>query len=64
MAYGVFKGRVSAIASKAGARVRFCREDDGRHFAHCSDGVVIIGNTASPRVCVKWGCGHSAYVPL
>ena len=62
MAFEVFKKRVSAIVSKAGASVRFHHEDDGRHFAHCSDGVTIIGNLSSPSVCVKWGSGHSAYV--
>ena len=54
MAFEVFKKRVSAIVSKAGASVRFHHEDDGRHFAHCSDGVTIIGNLSSPSVCVKW----------
>ena len=58
MAFEVFKKRVSAIVSKAGASVRFHHEDDGRHFAHCSDGVTIIGNLSSPSVCVKWGSGH------
>lgn len=48
MAFEVFKKRVSAIVSKAGASVRFHHEDDGRHFAHCSDGVTIIGNLSSP----------------
>ena len=64
MAFEVFKKRVSAIVSKAGASVRFHHEDDGRHFAHCSDGVTIIGNLSSPSVCVKWGRGHSAYVSI
>ena len=52
MAFDVFKKRVSAIVSKAGASVRFHHEDDGRHFAHC------------PSVCVKWGSGHSAFVSI
>ena len=64
MSFDVFKKRVSAIVSKAGASVRFHHEDDGRHFAHCSDGVTIIGNLSSPSVCVKWGSGHSAYVSI
>ena len=64
MAYEVFKKRVSAIVAEAGAKVRFHHEDDGRHFAHCSDGVTIIGNLSSPSVCVKWGSGHSAYVSI
>lgn len=64
MAYEVFKERVSAIVRKADASVRFRREDDGRHFAHCSGGITIIGNQSSPSVCVKWGSGHSTYVPI
>lgn len=63
MAYEVFKQRVSAIAGKAGARVRFHRED-GRHIAHCSDGVTITGNTTSPMVFVRWGSGHTARIPI
>ena len=64
MAFDVFKKRVSAIVSKAGASVRFHHEDDGRNFENCSDGVTIIGNLSSPSVCVKWGSGHSAYVSI
>lgn len=64
MAFEVFAERVSAIAAKSGVSVRFRREDDGRHFAHCSDGVTIIGNMSSPSVCVRWGSGHTAYVSI
>ena len=64
MAYETFKQKVSRIASKAGASVRFHHEDDGRHFAYCSDGVTIIGNMSGHSVCVKWGSGHSAYASI
>ena len=65
MAFETFKKRVSALVSKAGATARFHHEDDGRHIAHCSDGVTIIGNTNSPnKVCVKWGSGHMAYTAI
>lgn len=64
MAYEVFKEWVSAFVSEAGAKARFHHADDGRHFAHCSDGVTIIGNLTSPSVCVRWGSGHSAYIAI
>ena len=56
----MFKERVNGLARRSGSKVSFSHED-GRHIAHCSDGVVIIGNTLCQNVLVKWGSGHSAY---
>lgn len=64
MTFEVFKKRVSAVVSKAGVNVRFRRDDKGRHFAHCSDGVTIIGNQSNPSVCIKWGSGHTAFASI
>lgn len=63
MTYEVFKKRVSDIISRHGFKVSF-RHKDGQHFAHCPEGVTIIGNRISPRVCVKWGSGHSSYIAI
>lgn len=62
MGYEVFKNKVNALIERAGGGigVRFSSED-GRHFANCSDGTVIIGNEECLRVTVRWnGRNHQA----
>ena len=59
MAYQDFRKKVQALVHKAGFKAVFTCED-GRFFAYCSDGVVIIGNPLSTSVLVRWGSGHQA----
>ena len=62
MSYEHFKARINQLVAKAGGgiTVRFNHADDGRHFANCSDGTVIIGNSRSLKLTVRYGSGHQA----
>lgn len=68
MSYEVFKAKVNALIERAGGgiKVRFSRdEENGKHFANCSDGTVIIGNRACLKVAVRWnGNNHQSIVSL
>lgn len=70
MAFEVFQDRVTALVRKANIgvpqekhiKVRFHHDEEtGKHYANCSNGTTIIGNSVSPRMAVKWGSGHMAY---
>lgn len=68
MSYEVFKAKVNALVERAGGgiNVRFFRdEENGRHFANCSDGTTIIGNEACLKVQVRWnGKNHQSIVAI
>lgn len=61
MSYEVFQSRVNGLIEKAGGgiSVRFFQEN-GKHYAKCSDGTTIIGNSIAPSVKIMWGSGHVA----
>lgn len=63
MSYEVFCKQVSDIVRRTGANAKFFKED-GKHVAHCTDGVTIIGNSECPNVLVKWGSGHMAIATI
>lgn len=62
MTFERFKAYINRLISKAGGgiTVRFNHTDDGRHFANCSDGTTIIGNSRSLKLTVRYGSGHQA----
>lgn len=60
MDFKLFSEKIVALANKAGLSVRVFKRDDGKHQAVFSDGTVIIGNSVSKKLCVKWGSGHTA----
>lgn len=68
MSYEVFKAKVNALIERAGGgiNVRFSRdEENGKHFANCSDGTVIIGNESCLKVSVRWnGKAHQAIATI
>lgn len=67
MSYEAFKARVNALIKRAGGRISVGFYNDrksGRYFANCSDGVTIIGNSASIKVQVRWGSGHIGMAEL
>lgn len=67
MSYDVFKQRVNALIRKAGGRisVHFYHDNEkGRHYANCSDGTTIIGNTSNLNVSVRWGSGHAGVATI
>lgn len=60
MTFERFKAHINGFIAKAGGgiTVRFNHTDDGRHFANCSDGTVITGNSHSLKLTVRYGSGH------
>lgn len=62
MTFERFKTHINGFIAKAGGgiTVRFNHTDDGRHFANCSDGTVITGNSHSLKLTVRYGSGHQA----
>lgn len=67
MSYKVFKRKVKSIIDRAGGgiSVRFSTDaDEGKHYAHCSDGTTIIGNSQCLRVAVRWGSGHAGIATI
>ena len=63
MAYEVFKNKIKSLIERAGGgiSVRFSNDtENGRFFANCSDGTLIIGNPSSLKVTVRYGSGHQA----
>ena len=67
MSYEVFKNKVTAMINRAGSglKVRFSTDEEiGKHYASCSDGTTIIGNSSSLKVTVKWGSGHTALATI
>ncbi len=66
MSYESFQQHVNQLLSKLGNKkpnVRFSHED-GRHLARFSDGTMIVGNTTSLKVAVRWGSGHMAHATI
>lgn len=63
MSYKDFCKRVSALVHKAGSEAIF-KNEDGRYIACChtvgKGCVIILGNSVSRSVLVKWGSGHAA----
>lgn len=68
MSYVVFKAKIDEIVRKAGGgvSVRFsCNRENGVHYANFSDGMVIIGNSTSNKVTVRWnGRNHQSMVAI
>ena len=62
MSYERFKAHINGLISKAGGgiTVRFKHTEDGKHYANCSDGTVITGNSSSLKLTVRYGSGHQA----
>ena len=62
MTFERFKTHINGFIAKAGGSiaVRFNHTDDGRHYANCSDGTVITGNSHSLKLTVRYGSGHQA----
>jgi len=65
MSYEVFQQKVNALVKRAGGglKVRFSH-DDGKHYARCSDGTVIVGNSVAVNVMVRWGSGHTSHATI
>lgn len=60
MTFEVFKRKVNALIRTAGGGINvwFWQDsDNGRYYAHFSDGTVISGNKICKRVAVKWNGG-------
>lgn len=67
MSYEVFRQKVNALICKAGGgiNVRFSTDPEkGKHYANCSDGTTIIGNTTCFKVAVRWGSGHQSVAAI
>lgn len=67
MSYEVFRQKVNALIRKAGSgiNVRFSTDPEkGKHYANCSDGTTIIGNTTCLKVAVRWGSGHQSVAAI
>ena len=67
MSFEVFKNKVKALIASAGGDidVRFSTDDEkGRHYAKCSDGIVIIGNSKNLKITVRWGSGHQSMAAI
>ena len=66
MSYRAFRKRVRSWIAQAGGdlSVRFSPDrESGRHYALCSDGTKITGNSKCLRMEVRWGSGHRAFTP-
>lgn len=66
MSYDKFVESVNNLVKKAGGgiSVKFFQED-GKYFAHLSDGTRIIGNSVSVKVQVRWrGGNHQSIVSI
>ena len=67
MTFDAFKRRVNALIQKAGGEIHVLfstDEETGKHYASCSDGVIIIGNEGCKRVEVRWGSGHAGLATI
>lgn len=67
MSYEAFMAKVNALIRRSGQSisVRFSTDDEnGKHYANCSDGTTIIGCPSSLRVTVKWGSGHTSMAAI
>ncbi len=63
MSFEAFKASVNALIAKAGGGITVdfsTDEEQGKHFANCSEGTTIIGNRECKRVEVRWGSGHKS----
>ena len=56
MSYESFQRKINALIERAGSgiTVRFSHED-GKHYARCSDGTEIIGNSVAKKLMFRWG---------
>ena len=64
MSYEDFQEKVKAILEKAGGVTAKFFHDDGKHHALCSDGTMIVGNSQSLKVMVRWGSGHVSHAKI
>lgn len=67
MSYEAFKVKVNALIQRSGQSilVRFSTdEEQGKHYAICSDGTTIIGCSSSLRITVTWGSGHTSMAEI
>lgn len=68
MSYEVFKAKVNALIKRAGGGIKvwFSRDSEqGKHYANCSDGTVIIGSKSCMKVTVRWnGRNHQSMVAI
>lgn len=62
MSFEVFCDRVRGYMESAEIKTAQFSREDGKHIAYLPDGITIIGNSFSPRLCVEWGSGHRALV--
>lgn len=64
MSYEDFQKRVEAILKRVGNITAEFSHEDGKHHALCSDGTMIVGNSQSLKVMVRWGSGHVSYAQI
>lgn len=67
MSYETFQSRIKALINKIGGdvNVRFSTDpEQGKHYANCSDGTIIIGNKTCLKVSIRWGSGHQAIATI
>lgn len=66
MSYEVFQRKVNALIAKAGGGISviFSTDDEGKHYANCSDGTTIIGSNSCLKVTVRWGSGHQSIAEI
>lgn len=61
MAFEVFCNRVKGYMAAAEVETAEFFREDGKHIARLPDGITIMGNSVSRRLCVVWN-GHRAFV--
>lgn len=67
MTYEVFQDKVRSLIKRVGNNIEVwfsTDEEKGKHYANCSDGTTIIGNTACLKVSVQWGSGHCSMATI
>ena len=64
MSFEVFQDKVTGILEKVNGVTAVFHHEDGMHYALCSDGTMIIGNTQTIKFAVLWGSGHHALAEL
>lgn len=64
MSYETFQKKVAGILEKVGGVTAVFNHEDGMHYALCSDGTTIVGNTQTIKFTVLWGSGHHAHAEL
>lgn len=66
MGYEAFQCKVNALIERAGGCIKVgfsTNPEEGKHYAKCSDGTIIVGNELCKRVEVRWGTrgNHCAF---